>query len=136
MSDILNHKLAVAVLVMNQENKILLVEGPNRGWEFPGGYVGVRESIIEAAIREVKEESGIIIQLFDFLGMEQNLATSTSVVILKSKPVGGELAVSDESQDVGYFTFDEAMNKIKNETFKSRIIRCLNKNDIPFLIVK
>lgn len=90
-------------MVINHEKKILLVEGNLRGWEFPGGYVQRGESIQAAAIREVKEESGIDIHITKFLGVEQNIEKSTVVIILKGKLVGGKLTISDENQDVGFF---------------------------------
>jgi 8-oxo-dGTP diphosphatase len=33
--------------------EILLIKGPKRGWEMPGGQVEIGESIITGAIREV-----------------------------------------------------------------------------------
>ncbi|MFC3885406.1 NUDIX hydrolase [Bacillus songklensis] len=136
MNEILSHKLAVAVMVMNRDHKFLLVKSYKRGWEFPGGFVGIGESIKEAAIREVKEESGIDIQLTNFLGIEQDVAKSTCVVIFKGTPVSGKFAASDENQDVGYFTFDEAMSMITLGKFRDRIVRCLKEKEIPFFIEK
>lgn len=136
MIDILRQKLAVAVFIVNQENKILLVKGFIRGWEFPGGYVNIGESIKIAAIREVKEETGINIEVSTLLGVEQSIATSTCVIILKGNAISGKLTISNESQDVGYFTYDEACRKITNEMFKNRLIRCYENKEIPFFIVK
>jgi 8-oxo-dGTP diphosphatase len=127
-----SHRLAVAVMVLDKDNKVLLVKG-YRGWEFPGGYVGEGESIKEAAIREVKEESGITIQLTKFCGIDQVVVKSTCVFLFEGKPIGGKLTTSDESSEVGYFTFDEAMSKITLKVFQDRIIRCLNKREHPFI---
>lgn len=129
-----SHKLAVAVMVLTRDNKMLLVKGYTRGWEFPGGYVEKGESIKAAAIREVKEESGIEIQLTRLCGIDQDIARSTCVVLFEGKPISGELARSDESLEVGYFTFEEAMSKITWGTFKDRLMRCLNENEPPFVI--
>ena len=38
-------------------NEILLIKGPIRGWEMPGGVVEEGESLKDAAVRETKEES-------------------------------------------------------------------------------
>lgn len=37
----------------------MLIKGPSRGWEMPGGIVGEGKSLKDAAVREPKEESGI-----------------------------------------------------------------------------
>ncbi|NGQ93623.1 NUDIX hydrolase [Brevibacillus sp. SYP-B805] len=128
------YKLAVAVMVVDQENHVLLVKGRQRGWEFPGGYVAAGESIAHAAIREVKEESGVDIDLTRLCGIEQDIELSTCVVLFEGKPISGALALSDESLDVGYFTIEEALNKITVQTFKERIIRCFHTNKPPFVV--
>ncbi|MEH7564048.1 NUDIX hydrolase [Priestia megaterium] len=47
----MNQKLAVAVMVVNQDHHVLLVKNHRRGWEFPGGFVEAGESIKDAGIR-------------------------------------------------------------------------------------
>lgn len=49
------HIVSAATIVLNDKNEILLIKGPKRGWEMPGGQVEEGESIKEAAIRETKE---------------------------------------------------------------------------------
>ncbi|MFX3623578.1 MAG: NUDIX hydrolase [Ectobacillus sp.] len=127
------HKLAVAVMVINESNQVLLVKGYVRGWEFPGGYVGENESIKAAAVREVKEESGLDVELTKFFGIDQDIHRSTCIVLFGAKPVGGELKNSEESLAVGYFSIDEAMNRITNQAFKDRLSRCLNEKEYPFV---
>lgn len=121
-------------MVINQEGKILLCEGYFRGWEFPGGFVNRGETIKAAAIREVKEESGIDIQITQFLGVEHHLEKSTIVFVLKGKTVGGELASSNENKAVGYFSFEQALSAFKLKNFKERLIRCSDDEVIPFFI--
>jgi len=53
------HIVAVGGLIKNNDNHILMVKHPKRGWEFPGGQVEEGEDIISALIREVEEEAGI-----------------------------------------------------------------------------
>lgn len=134
MNEITSYKLAVAVMVVNAEDKFLLVKNFRRGWEFPGGFVEDGEGIKDGAIREVKEESGINIQLTKFFGTEQDVERTTCVFLFKGKPVSGQLTVSNENIDVGYFTLNDAMSMITLEHYNKRMIRCLNENDIPFLI--
>ena len=123
-------------MVIGQDAKILLVKGYIWGWEFPGGFVHTGESVKAAAIREVKEESGIDIQLTDFLGIEHNIEKSTMVIVLKGKPIGGKIATSIETKAVGYFTLEEALNLIQLDYYKERLHRCLNEKEVPFFIEK
>lgn len=56
------------VVVRNQEGKFLSVlECGNQGWWLPGGRVEPGERLIDAAIRECKEESGIDVKVLGIL---------------------------------------------------------------------
>ncbi|MFC5652718.1 NUDIX hydrolase [Paenibacillus solisilvae] len=45
------HIVSAAVVILNERSEILLIKGPRRGWEMPGGQVEEGESI-KAAIEE------------------------------------------------------------------------------------
>ncbi len=128
------YKIAVVVMVVNEEDKLLLVRNPYRGWEFPGGYVDKEETLKDGAIREVKEESGIEVEVMELLGVEQNSLKRTNVFVFKGRPVTGKLCLSDETRDVGYFTLKESLSKIKVERFKERLLKCVDGKGIPYLL--
>ena len=54
--------------ICRYNDKWLLTEHKERGLEFPGGKVDISESAVEGAIREVKEETGAIIENIDYIG--------------------------------------------------------------------
>lgn len=54
------HIVAAGGIVINDNNEILLVNNPRKGWEFPGGIVETGETVPQGLIREIKEESGIM----------------------------------------------------------------------------
>lgn len=63
------HKDANHVLVIcRYQNRWLLTKHSKRGLEFPGGKREVGETIKETALREVKEETGGIVQSIMYLG--------------------------------------------------------------------
>lgn len=55
-------------VVCRYQNKWLLTKHSDRGYEFPGGKVEENETALEAAIREVKEETGGIVDTIDYIG--------------------------------------------------------------------
>jgi 8-oxo-dGTP diphosphatase len=67
------HSVSAGAVVLNDESKILLIKGPRRGWEFPGGIVENGESIQDGVIREVKEKTGIDIEVIKFCGIYNNV---------------------------------------------------------------
>lgn len=43
------HIISANAIVVNEKNEILLIKGPRRGWEMPGGQVEEGESLSQAA---------------------------------------------------------------------------------------
>jgi 8-oxo-dGTP diphosphatase len=58
-------KVGVGVIILNNRNQVLLGKRKsNHGlgtWSFPGGHLEYKEHPFECAIRETKEETGLII---------------------------------------------------------------------------
>jgi len=87
-------------------NKICLLKRniePHLGkLALPGGYVDYGEMIEQAAIREVKEETGLDIELSEILGVyshpERNPSKHTISTVFIAKVIGGELTNSSEGE--------------------------------------
>ncbi|GKV57932.1 hypothetical protein NCCP2222_38790 [Sporosarcina sp. NCCP-2222] len=128
------HFVSAATIVLNEQNEILLIKGPRRGWEMPGGIVEEGESLKEAAIRETKEEAGIEIEVIKFCGIFQNVQKSICNTLFLAKPVGGELTTSPESIEVGFFPIEQALQMITIDNFRQRIEYCLDNGKHPFYV--
>ena len=58
------HIAAACALISNATGEVLLlVNTVKRGWDIPGGQVEEGESLTEAVEREIREESGVAIEL-------------------------------------------------------------------------
>jgi 8-oxo-dGTP diphosphatase len=128
------HIVSAATIVLNEQNEILLIKGPRRGWEMPGGQVEEGESLKDAAIRETLEESGIEIEVVKFCGVFQNVNASICNTLFLAKPVGGKPTPSSESLEVGFFPIEDALEMVTWKNFKQRIEYCLDESLHPFLI--
>lgn len=128
------HFLSAATIVLNDQKEILLIKGPMRGWEMPGGIVEEGESLTDAAIRETKEESGIDIEVVKFCGVFQNVNKSICNTLFLAKPTGGILTTSPESLEVGFFPIEQALKMITIENFRQRIEYCLDSSKHPFCV--
>jgi 8-oxo-dGTP pyrophosphatase MutT (NUDIX family) len=128
------HIVSAATIVLNEQNEILLIKGPRRGWEMPGGQVEEGESLKDAAIRETLEESGIEIEVVKFCGVFQNVSASICNTLFLARPVGGIPTTSPESLEVGFFPIEKALEMVTWKNFKQRIEYCLDEKRHPFLI--
>jgi 8-oxo-dGTP diphosphatase len=128
------HIVSAATIVINENREILLIKGPRRGWEMPGGQVEEGESLKDAAIRETKEETGIDIEVLVFCGVFQNVKRSICNTLFLAKPVGGVPTTSSESLEVAFFPIDEALNMVTHSNFRERIEYCLDEGKHPFIV--
>ena len=115
------HLVSVAALVTNENDEILLVKSPWRGWEYPGGLIEPGESFEAALKREVREESGVEIEITGFVGICKNVERNMVNIDFTARYVSGELTTSEESTEVGWFTEEEAMKIITFPLTKKRL---------------
>ena len=100
----------------------------------PGGQVEEGESLIDAAVRETKEESGIDIEVTKFCGVFQNVERSICNTLFLGKAIGGVPTTSPESLEVGFFPIKEALEMVTWKNFRQRIEYCLDESLQPFLV--
>lgn len=131
------HIVGVAGFISNNENKILLLKNPRRGWEFPGGQVEVGEDLVTALTREVEEETGIVIAIRQLVGVYSNIQTelqddgitpiTTKVMFdFLGEMESGELQTSEESLEVGWFEKDRVLDMITHPTYYYRAQNLIN----------
>jgi len=102
----LDPKIAAGV-VFSYDGGILLLQRaihPSYGkWVFPGGYVDRGETLEAAALREVQEESGLVVRLTRLLGAYSFPDNPVIVVAYAGDVTGGSLKIDDESLAVRSF---------------------------------
>src|SRR5690606_4430322 len=63
-------KAGVAVIILSKENQVLLQKRSDVGlWGIPSGHIEIGETVSEAAIREVKEETNLDISIKKLIGV-------------------------------------------------------------------
>ncbi|MFC1717445.1 NUDIX hydrolase, partial [Candidatus Poribacteria bacterium] len=130
-TDYPTHIVAVMGIVRNSKGQILLVQSPRRGWEPPGGQVENGEDVLIALKREVLEESGIKIETGKLVAMYSNVTSIPTKLMLtfEANAVGGKLRTSDESLDVGWFSAEEAVDKITHPAQKHKLLDALQNSE-------
>ena len=76
--------VAVTAAVRNGEGELLMIERTDNGlWALPGGAQDLGESTAQAAVREVQEESGILIEVTGLSGMNSTQSTSSPTTMAR-----------------------------------------------------
>lgn len=126
------HIVAVAGLVEDGHGNVLLVKTNHRGWDVPGGQVENGETLEEALIREICEESGIAATVRKLAAIYSNVGEYTwydGVTHVPTKVMfdflcdyaGGGTCTSDETSEVAWVPKEQALELVQNTGCKRRI---------------
>lgn len=107
--------LNCAGAVIERDGKILLQKRSDNGlWGLVGGLLELNETYTEAMVREVREETGLIVEPDAFLGIFHNHdmvwsngdAAHTLGAFFTVRATGGTLRTDEESLELRYFSPD------------------------------
>jgi len=110
-----------AVIIENsiEDSRVLLVKRTHpplqAQWSIPGGVLEVGELVREAAIREAREETGLIVEPRDLLGVYDRILRNAErrvqyhyvLIDFLCRRVGGELKAASDAAEVRWFTREE-----------------------------
>ena len=107
-------KVAIGAVVGNEAGEILLVQRADSGvWLYPTGWADVGYSPAEVAMKEVLEETGMLVEPVRLIAVLDGLRLGFTRIPLYSlvfhcRLVGGELRAHPlECRDVGWFPEDD-----------------------------
>lgn len=129
-----------AVIFNETREKVLLTQRADNGhWCLPGGHMESGESASEACEREVFEETGLTVRATRLLGVYSN---PDQLVIYKDgnkaffvvlnfevQVLEGEVGLSDETTDVGWFTLKDMESMPIHANHKIRVEDALRGGD-------
>ncbi|HEX5605676.1 MAG TPA: NUDIX domain-containing protein [Candidatus Binatia bacterium] len=98
-----------------REHRLLLVRRASRhghgNWQLPGGFIEPDETMEQAVVREVAEETGVVSEVEAVLGLRSRYDPESGngmYVILLLTPIRGEpIADGREVDHAAYFSLDE-----------------------------
>jgi 8-oxo-dGTP pyrophosphatase MutT (NUDIX family) len=134
------------VIVINDEGKILLIQRTdNDNWAVPGGAMDLGESMVDAAVRETLEETGIHCEITGLVGIytdprhvihytSNNEVRQEFSIVFTARPLSGEPTPSDESSEVRWVEPDAIPALQMDRSMRMRILdHYLNGNGTPHL---
>lgn len=115
----------VAIIIFDQNKKVLLQKRADVGlWGIPSGHVEIGESVTEAAIREVREETGLNIRILRLIGIYSNpqsqvfkypngITTHFITTYFEGEVIGGDINLnSNETLELCYFGINDLPDDI------------------------
>jgi ADP-ribose pyrophosphatase YjhB (NUDIX family) len=133
------------VVVVNDAGELLLIRRSDNGnWALPGGAMDLAESLVQAAVRETAEETGVQVEITGLVGIYTDpkhviLYTSDGEVrqefsvVFTARQVGGEPTPSDESREVYWIAPDTAGELPMDRSMRMRIDHYLSGSEKPHL---
>ena len=107
-------KIAVGAAVGNEDGELLLIKRADSGfWLFPTGWADVGYSAAEVVVKEVREETGIDVEVVRLIAVLDGIRQGVSrfplySLLFQCRPVGGELEGHPlETAGLGWFSRDE-----------------------------
>ncbi len=116
-------------IIFDEQGGVLLCHRRDMdAWNLPGGGIEPGELPTEAAIREVKEETGLDVDIERLIGVYGKPDKPNSLVFsFLCSVTGGQLALTNESDDTRYF----AINNIPPNTFPRQVERIHDALRLP-----
>jgi ADP-ribose pyrophosphatase YjhB (NUDIX family) len=107
----LNPRLVVSTLPVTDAGRLVLLRRaipPGYGaWAQPGGFLEADETVIQGAIRETHEETGLVVEPTDIVGLYSRLEAAVVVVAFEARIVSGRMGPTAESLEVRDFAPEE-----------------------------
>lgn len=111
-------KVSAAALVV-MEDSLLLVRRSQEPWQgywyLPAGYVEADEDPADAAVREIFEETGLIVHAQDLAGayyFDDDPRGNGILLVYNCQVIGGSLIANDEVEEAGLFTPETLPEKL------------------------
>ncbi|HZR57788.1 MAG TPA: NUDIX hydrolase [Terriglobales bacterium] len=111
--------VGIGAIIVEDGRVVLIKRGhsPLLGeWSIPGGMLELSESMRQAAVREAQEETGLVVEATELLGVFDRIVRDDDgrtlyhyvLIDFLCRRVSGELKAAGDADDARWFTREEA----------------------------
>jgi 8-oxo-dGTP pyrophosphatase MutT (NUDIX family) len=135
---------AVAAIVRNERGELLMIERTDNGlWAIPGGAQDIGESVIDAVKREVREETGINVEVTELSGIysdprhvivyDDGEVRQEFSLCFHAKPTGGKFRTNSEARRVQWVSPSQLDSLNIHPSMRLRITHGLEQRLLPYV---
>jgi len=132
-------KVVVNAAVFDEQNRLLLVQRLDRGtWFLPGGWADVGYPPSEIAVKEVREETGLIVEplrliaVFDGFRHRFSLGIPFYCLVYECQILDGELRpLPHECRDARFFREKELPEPLHGDGRWAKLVFELRRGNLP-----
>jgi 8-oxo-dGTP diphosphatase len=122
---IARHSVSVAAAIVNEAGNVLAIRRHDNGhWEPPGGVLELDESIHEGLIREVEEETGLVVEPERLTGVYKNMKHSIIALVFRCHVVSGRAQTGPEVAEIRWLPTNEIV-ELMREAYAIRLLDAL-----------
>ncbi len=139
-----NLVVAVAAVVRDDAGRVLMIQRTDNDlWAIPGGAENIGETPTAAAVREVREETGLDVEVTGLVGIysdprhliayDDGEVRQEFSICFGARPVGGHVTPSSESKHVHWVEPDRLDQLSIHRSVRLRIEHGLRRGNEPHL---
>jgi 8-oxo-dGTP diphosphatase len=125
------HSVSVAGVVIDEDGRALVIQRrDNAHWEPPGGILERDETITDGLVREVSEETGLIVEPIALTGVYKNLSRGIVALVFRCRAISGTLT---ENAEVTAFRWvrESDVSALMSEAYAVRVLDAYRPGGTP-----
>jgi ADP-ribose pyrophosphatase YjhB (NUDIX family) len=131
------YTIGAFAIILDEQDRVLLCHRRDYDlWNLPGGGVELNETPWECVIREVKEETGLDVEVESLAGIYSKRNETDICFSFICKVTGGKISLTDEADILKYF----AVNEIPQNTSPNQVDRIkdvlVEKQKMPIMKIQ
>ena len=100
--------MSVAAAIVDGEGRVLAIRRrDNSHWEPPGGVLALDETIPEGLAREVREETGVNIEVEGLTGVYKNLVRGIVALVFRCRALNDPVDTTAEAREIRWLEPNE-----------------------------